>query len=376
MKNIFSLLCTGLIGMLTACETILPENIPENEKWGITLNAVANPDTTFKAYVTHCYPNNEAPEYAYPYYTNNGHWEPDPVLHYLYSMLYDYSLADNPVPFNIVENYNLIKKSTLADAKVELTVNEKNVYPMRYDTLMLCFQSDYTPKIGDHIEVRIKNPAGEQTVAHTEIPRPQKLEIVKVETQLLEKEEYLREPAIGDNKGYVTMTLRLHDPSHEKNYYRLVVRGFEMNVGNDYHNFYKTWDIFQSSAPIFRDERLTTSWNTWPAYFSNVFDDTLINGESYEFEVKAYALGVTYDNLWPTYEVSLQSITEDYYRYLKSLQLYKISTLSTTFSEGVYIHSNNEGGWGLLGGISGEVHRVEPFKGMNESSEGNGSPTN
>ena len=54
----------------------------------------------------------------------------------------------------------------------------------------------------------------------------------------------------------------------------------------------------------------------------------------------------------------------------------KISTLNTTFSEGVYIHSNNEGGWGLLGGISGEVHRVEPFKGMNESSEGNGSPTN
>ena len=64
MKNIFSLLCTGLVGMLTACETILPVDMPEDERWGITLNAVASPDTTFKAYITHCYPNNDAPEYA------------------------------------------------------------------------------------------------------------------------------------------------------------------------------------------------------------------------------------------------------------------------------------------------------------------------
>ncbi|MDO4527155.1 MAG: DUF4249 family protein [Candidatus Saccharibacteria bacterium] len=80
---------------------------------------------------------------------------------------------------------------------------------------------------------------------------------------------------------------------------------------------------------------------------------------------------VSYPDYWPSYEISLQSITEDYYRYLKSMQLYRISR-EDTYSEGVYIHSNNEGGWGLLGGISGEVHRVEPFKDMNESSEGNG----
>ena len=375
MKNIFSLLCTGLVGMLTACETILPVDMPEDERWRITLNAVASPDTTFKAYITHCYPNNDAPEYAYPHYIDNGYWEPDPVLHYLWSFIYKY-YAEAPDPFNIEKNYNLIKKSTLSDADVELTVNGETNYPMRYDTLMLCFQSNYTPEIGDHLEVRINNAAGEQTVARTEIPRPQKLEIVNVKTECLEKAEYLREPVIGFNKGYVTMKLRLHDPGDEKNYYRLVVRGIEKTIGNNYYEYHKVWDVFQSSAPIFRDERLTTGWNTWPAYFSNVFDDTLINGEAYEFEVKTYVLGVTYDDCWPTYEVSLQSITEDYYRYLKSLQLYKISTLNTTFSEGVYIHSNNEGGWGLLGGISGEVHRVEPFKDMNESSEGNGSPTN
>lgn len=374
MKNIFSLLCVGLACILTACETILPVNIPEEEKWGITLNAVASPDACFRAYVTHCYPNTEAPEYDYPKYSYEDNWESDPLYHYNYSMLFN--IRDD-APFNLKENYNLIKSSTLANAEVELTVNGKDVYPMEYDTLMLCFQSNYTPAIGDRLEVRVNNLTGGQTVARTEVPRPQRLEILEVESERLEKQEYIKEPSyLGPNKGYVKMKLRLSDPAEEKNYYRLVVRGIEDQIKNNPQMTHYIWDIFQSSAPIFRDERLTSNWDVWPAYFSNVFDDTLINGESYEFEVKTYALGVTYDDLWPTYEVSLQSITEDYYRYLKSLQLYKISTLNTTFSEGVYIHSNNEGGWGLLGGISGEVHRVEPFKGMNESSEGNGSPTN
>ena len=358
MKNLFNILCAGLAGMLAACETILPVEIPEDERWGITLNAVASPETNFKAYVTRCYPNTEAPEYKYPYYTDNGHWVPNPVLHYLYSMLYKY-YEGSPVPFNTEKNYNLIKESTLSDAEVVLTVNEETVYPMRYDTLMLRFQSDYTPAIGDRLEVRINNPSGKQTVARTEIPRPQKIEIVEVETELLEKEVYIKEPVDDYVKGYVKMKLRLHDPDDEKNYYRLFVRGVEKAV--------RVWDIFQSSAPIFRDERLTTGWDIGLAYFSNVFDDKLINGEVYEFEVKTYVLGFTFEDSLPTYyEVSLQSITEDYYRYLKSLELYKISTLNTTFSEGVYIHSNNEGGWGLLGGSCGEVHRIDPFKDKRE----------
>ena len=363
MKNIFTLLCAGLVGMLAACETILPVDISEDERWGITLNAVASPDTTFKAYVTRCYPSTEAPEYKYNYVIIDGYWIQDPVRHYLYSMLYKYD-DEASVPFNIPSNYNLIKESTLTDAEVELTVNGEDVYPMEYDTLMLCFQSDYTPAIGDRLEVRINDATGKQTVARTEIPRPQKMEIVSMETELLEKEEYIREPEVGFNKGYVKMKLRLHDPGDEKNYYRLAVRGINTDRGNN-QLYNEIWDVFQSSAPIFRDDRLTTGWDKGPAFFSNVFDDALMNGEAYEFEVKTYVLGVTYQDYWPTYEVSLQSITEDYYRYLKSLQLYKISTLDT-YSEGVYIHSNNEGGWGMLGGICGEVHRIDPFNDKRE----------
>ena len=364
MKKFFALLYAGMLGMMTSCETILPVDIPKDEEWGITLNAVASPDTTFYAYITHCYSNSDAPDYAYKNNSYENYWEPDPYCDYFYSMLYAYYKGDDAPPFNNQKGYNLIKESVLTDAKVELTVNGETIYPMIYDTLMLCYQSNYTPAIGDHLEVRINN-AGEQTVANTEVPHSQKLEILETKTDILEKIEFLREPwpFIGYNRGYVNMKLRLHDPAGEKNYYRLVVRGIVQEGGEAA----KVWDTYQSIDPIFRDERLTSTWGAWNAYFSNVFDDSLIDGESYELNIQTYILTDSdfYNHPWPTYEVSLQSITEDYYRYLKSMELYRISR-TNTYSEGIYIHSNNEGGWGLLGGISGEVHIVEPFKDKRE----------
>lgn len=362
MKKLFVLLYMGLVFTLPGCETILPVDIPEGEEWGITLNALASPDTTFQAYVTHCYPNSDAPDYNYKNQSIDNYWEPDPYSDYIRSMLYKISERDGAPPFNYKKGYDLIKKSVLANAKVELTVNGNTDYPMVFDTLMLCFQSNYTPAIGDRLEVRIDNGNGEQTVARTEVPRPQKLEILELNTEILEKEEIIGAQAelglTSSNRGYVRMKLRLHDPAEEKNYYRLAIRGIIYNKNKTYPI---VWDMFQSSDPIFRDDRLTSSWSIWESFFSNVFDDTLINGNSYEFEVKTYVLGYLWDGKWPIYEVSLQSITEDYYRYLKSLELYRISR-TDTYSEGLYIHSNNEGGWGVLGGISGEVHRVEPFR--------------
>ena len=367
MKKLFVLLYAGLASILTACETILPLDMPESEEWGITLNAVASPDTTFWAYVTHCYPTTEAPNYAYEDFVDTEGWLEKATFRDYYRS----SIWGPNNWFNGKKAYEIRKESTLTEAEVELTVNGETTYPMVYDTLMLRYQSNYTPTIGDHLEVRINSASGEQTVARTEVPQPQKLEIVETETELLENGEFIENLSAVANRGYVKMKLRLHDPAGEKNYYRLAIRGIHERPWQD---TYYVWDIYLSSDPIFRDERLTSEWGAWPAFFSDVFDDSLMNGAPYEFEIKTYVLG-SEDGADPIYEVSLQSITEDYYRYLKSMQLYRISR-SDTYSEGVYIHSNNEGGWGLLGGISGEVHRVEPFKDMNESSDGNGSPTN
>ena len=341
MKKILVLIVSSMLYGLSACETILPVDMPEGEEWGITLNAVASPDTTFRAYVTQCYPNSEATEYMYPTIADgNGYFDRYPYSHYYAGYIHDWERWGND---------QIIKEAVLADAEVKLIVNQETTYSMQYDAEQLCFLSDYTPAIGDHLEVRISNAAsGEETVAHAEVPRPQKLEIL--DSKKLKKE--------AENAGkyieHVQMKLRIHDPAEEKNYYRLKVRRIDYN----YDSLYFLRDTYQSSDPIFKDDRLTTAWGSWEAYFSDVFDDRLINGQAYEFYIETNTELSIYKEWKPIFEISLQSITEDYYHYLKSLQLYRISTLST-YSEGVYIHSNNEGGWGMLGAISGEVHRVE-----------------
>lgn len=346
MKKYLILLYATMLYGLTSCETTLPVEMPEGNEWGIALNAVASPDSTFCAYVTHCYPNSEAPEYSYPTgWYEDVYFERNPYKHYYAGYVLDSLSWDKA-------NYKIRQEATLADAKVEVTVNGKVAYPMTYNAEKLCFVSDYTPAIGDRLEVKVNSASGEQTVARTEIPKPQQLEILDVKLEIRQPEKWMTD--LGRYKGHIKMKLRLHDPAEEKNFYRLKVRGIEFL----WDSLYSVTDAYRSLDPIFKDERLTTEWGAWDAYFSDVFDDKLINGKSHEFEIETYVCGVYYNEWMPTYEISLQSITEDYYHYLKSLQLYRISTLST-YSEGVYIHSNNEGGWGMLGGMSGEVHRVK-----------------
>lgn len=353
MKAFFIIACIGLGGILAACEKTLPLNIPDEEKWGITLNAVATPDTTFRAYVTRSYPHSEEPQYHY-WLTGESALN-DYYRFYLYSYLHSYTglnVPSNERKIDYIFHKNL-KESTLTDAHVELIVNGKTTPPMRYDEKQLCFISDYRPSAGDAVEVRIDYGERGSTCAQTVVPQPQKLEIVKVSRDMQAPE--IEDIIENDFQGHIRMELRLNDPMGEKNYYQLRVKG--IMPGPKYYkdslNIYI--EAFHSSDPIFRDERLTTSWGGWDAYFSDVFDDSLFDGESYTFDIDTYAFG---GEGKITYEVSLQSITEDYYRYQKSMMLYRISE-SDSFSEGVYIHSNNQGGWGILGAVSGEVHYIE-----------------
>lgn len=354
MKQLFIITCIGLASFLASCEKTLPLDIPDEERWGITLNAVATPDTTFRAYVTRSYSYSEEPQYC-----NSMTGESllnNYFIFYTDSYLPSYTgledIPDNKFHYSQTFRKNL-KESTLADARVELIVNGKTTSLMRYNENLLCFVSDYRPSAGDAIEVRIDHSEGGSTSAQTVVPQQQKLDILEVSRDMQAPEIV---PILEDDfQGHIRMKLRLNDPVEEKNYYQLRVKGIAPGPWyyKDSLNVYI--EAFHSSDPIFRDERLTTSWGGWDAYFSDVFDDSLFDGESYTFYIDTYAFG---GEGKITYEVSLQSITEDYYRYQKSLMLYRISEFDS-FSEGVYIHSNISNGWGILGAVCGEIHYIE-----------------
>ena len=59
----------------------------------------------------------------------------------------------------------------------------------------------------------------------------------------------------------------------------------------------------------------------------------------------------------PQIQVDLEAITEDYYRFLKSAELYRLTT-SDINSETIYTHGNAVNGWGLLGAMCYDRHII------------------
>lgn len=56
-------------------------------------------------------------------------------------------------------------------------------------------------------------------------------------------------------------------------------------------------------------------------------------------------------------DIELQSITPDFYHYLNSVWIYRI-TDRDAYSETVLIHSNVDNGWGIVGALATERHTI------------------
>ena len=137
-------------------------------------------------------------------------------------------------------------------------------------------------------------------------------------------------------------------------------------------------DIFFSESALFVDARLSKNFGGWPAYFSNVFDNSLMKGNDYTLTLDSpkpptlstsYSLGVKVNAdgsytavtelqenseiIAPRVMVELQAISPELYRYLKSVELYRV-TENDAFSEPVQIYSNVKNGWGIFGSLSSQ----------------------
>lgn len=138
------------------------------------------------------------------------------------------------------------------------------------------------------------------------------------------------------------------DPGDEKNYYRLLVRSLQF--GGIYVN-----DLFSSTDILFEDKNISVSHNGWPVFFSNVFDDTICDGASYEFTVEIRQRQSSDEDVVPYVVIELQQISEAFYKYLKAIEIFNCSA-SDIYAEPVRIPSNVEGGIGIVGSLTGNRH--------------------
>ncbi len=362
MKLLYIFVGLAMIVSLSACE----EEIKLNKVLGderITVNAVINPDTIVFAFIS------EASEFDYQSSV---------------SMRSNYYFYDKITkPRDILFYNNVDKKKLLKNANVELIVNGKNEYKIKYDSIYHTYNSEYIPKQGDNIKIRVEsqsNPQSDGSVfqlgpAEAEVTLPSttpRIEVINTEIKYKkreyhEAEEFNKETIfITDLYGADTvMTIRakIIDPGNEQNYYRLLVRsvGASRLYAGSYSAAFKIYlcvDDFKSNDLLFYDSDLVKPYGFIPANFSNVFDDVLINGKEYEFTVETRMRANS--EITPYVIFELQHISPDLYYYLKDIEMFRISDFDL-YTNPIQIWSNVKGGWGVFGAMNYDTHII-PFK--------------
>ena len=351
-----SIACERTLNFVDLEETIVSD---------MTLNAFAETGVPLRVFLNRAYPVKKIPvvkhydwvaaQWGTGYIEDNDHFD------------YEY--------------WDYYKETALYDADIKAVVNGSETYSFTLAADSLGFICDYVPREGDHIVLKASQ-GGQEVSAETTVPAKPKIEIV--EKQELSGNPYREMNGLVYNTDSIMrITCRISDAGG-KQYYRLRVRGErdDHNGVSTVENPTVTWfsyyimqDIFFSSDALFVDNRLNINYGGWPALFSNVFDNTLINGEEYTFSIDSpkhpyqVSVGMTereenekLEPSWfyygPKVMVELQAISPELYRYYKSVELYRI-TASDAYAEPVYIYGNVNNGWGIFGSFSYDRHMVE-----------------
>jgi hypothetical protein len=286
--------------------------------------------------------------------------------------------------------YSTLDFLTIRKADVKLTVNDKDQYTMRYVTpnrfsynrnrYETTYLSSYIPKAGDRLYIQAHTDAYssdyEDVWTNVTIPNASKISIVQVDTFTVET---------GSDRYFQTrIKLRITDPLGQRNGYRL-------RVNSSAEHYYSYIDESSGELQEKWVSRATSTFSSSDIIFTQsengsqpIFSDDLFDGEAYEFiidtSIDQSAYGDVLMTRNPTVSVTLQTLTEDYYFYLRALDIkqrtnntddqdyYQYSVLGPTessdeskdiFASPVYIPSNVENGFGMVGAMSSEKQTVK-----------------
>lgn len=365
MKQINLLLLLGLALFSISCERDLDFSTPSEETAGdLVVNAVAVADAPFTLYLNKAYPVGKTPRLVLPTYDDAIFFKDDLTTDYVSNIYY--------------------KNTAVLDAQIEAEINGQQVYPMSL-TANYDYTCDYKPKAGDHIVVNgIVN--GQKLRAETTVPTKPKIEVLDYEV-LNENPYQDKNGLFGGTDTIVRLKCQITDLGGEQ-YYRLRVRN---EVDKKYAFYYWYYDgqaidtdtiinyymqdVYFSEDELFSDARLTSSMGGWSTNFSTVFDNSLMKSGSYTFTIDSPKASNTsgiiryywdfIGRYWeiendavPRVMIELQAISPELYNYMKSVQLYRVTT-NDMYAEPVRLYSNVDGGWGILGALSYDRHFVE-----------------
>ena len=320
-----------LLTLLCGCEKTIPFN--ETVQKELNIFALAVTGQNFKAYISHNLPIDQGPNFYY----------------------YDYSTFCDETKFFFKENM------VVENANATIRVNGSASYLLTFNESELYYSCDYIPNEGDVIEIQVTAEGFPEASAQTTVSKSLELSDLQFSVyydEAASKEEHEWMKRFFDYDVYgadsiMAISFSFQDPPGAKNYYRLKVRSVGEYLGFLNEICYCVSDVFTSTDPIFHDSQLVKGYGSWEPYFSNVFDDHLIDGNRYTINVHSRKRAES-----PSYTIiELQSISRDLYYFLKSMQLYRIST-DDVYSTPIGIYGNIDNGWGIFGSVSKNTYVI------------------
>ncbi|MDR2684203.1 MAG: DUF4249 domain-containing protein [Prevotellaceae bacterium] len=238
------------------------------------------------------------------------------------------------------------------------------------------YASTHKVQSGDKIKIQVSSPNFEKSVwGETVVPNPPQIIDVKAEFETINYESEIK------------FTVKFQDNENEQNYYRLVLGYYQCVTDTSEYinpkkyqynlNYYlKTDDIVFNSNPdilpinekfakyyIFSDELINGkehSLSFMPSYRNPEFsikyypenDKYFIYKTEYDYD---YQAGLSYEYVYmiDIFVVKLQSISKEYYHFLKTMNASYSESMTGFFSEPTQVFSNiNNGGIGIVGAFA------------------------
>lgn len=252
---------------ITGCEKVI--NIGSTVGTKLTVSALATPDTALIVSVSRSFGIDSVPRLKDSYTT---YWD------YVKRIQIDSTFYTD---------------ATISSAQVVATVNGSSTYTLRYDPAHSNYVSTYVPHAGDHICLAVSAPGYAPVSASTTVPARQSFSVIakqrffQKKEMVFDKDTYPAPLSDVVTDTAMRITMRINDAPGIHNFYRLRVRSMA-NSGifsnSSYINFVS--DIFWSSDVLLTDNQLTHPFGGWRARLTNLFDDHLFSGSSYDLTVE------------------------------------------------------------------------------------------
>lgn len=259
-------------------------------------------------------------------------------------------------------------------ATVRLYQGESLVQELSYMENAWFVAEGFIPAIGESYTLEVENAGYPSVTATCEIP--ESVPILKLDTASVTIENIDPYYYYGDQE-YLQFDLTLEDPAGEDNFYLLYAevdrswteyRDTTIQVidslwyNNQWNYFLTPTDIVISEIHrVMETPYINTTDIIMEASTSQgvLFSDQLIDGKTYSFRGQLYENQLTAADS-AILDFRLLSISESYYKYLKSRQGH-YDTKDNYLAVPVIVYSNVEDGTGFFGGFSTDEYTITTF---------------